>query len=120
MPSDIVHAVDGKLVRDIGVEEAINSIRGPEGTSVTLTIQRIGSAAFDVAITRREIPTYTVYFHMIPDTSIAQIQVTIFGTETADEFALALDRAREAGVGLWAGDGFACLPSDYRRGRCGT
>ena len=98
LPSDIVHAVDGKLVTDIGVEEAVNSIRGPEGTAVTLTILRTGSAAFDVSITRREIPTYTVYFHMIPDTSIAQIQVTIFGTETADEFALALDRAQEAGA----------------------
>lgn len=37
-----------------------------------------------------------------------------------DRLRAAQDRAREAGVGLWAGDGFACLPSDYRRGRCGT
>ncbi len=26
--------------------------------------------------------------------------------------------AREEGVGLWAMDGFACLPSEFRRGRC--
>jgi micrococcal nuclease len=36
----------------------------------------------------------------------------------SEAFQEAQRRAREAGVGLWAAGGFACRPSDRRRGRC--
>jgi micrococcal nuclease len=35
-----------------------------------------------------------------------------------DSFTVAQRQARTEGVGLWAVDGFACLPADHRRGRC--
>lgn len=35
-----------------------------------------------------------------------------------DAFRAATQRAREERRGLWANDGFACLPADRRRGRC--
>jgi micrococcal nuclease len=35
-----------------------------------------------------------------------------------DAFAAAQRDARRAGRGLWAEDGFACLPVEHRRGRC--
>ena len=35
-----------------------------------------------------------------------------------DRFTATQRRAREARVGLWADDGFACSPRDHRRGSC--
>lgn len=36
----------------------------------------------------------------------------------ADRIRAAVEDARRAGRGLWASWGFACLPRDYRAGRC--
>jgi len=36
----------------------------------------------------------------------------------ADRLARAQKEARARGTGLWAGRGFTCLPSDFRRGKC--
>lgn len=53
-PQDIISAINGEDAFGIKVEEAVNTIRGPEGTDVTLSIIRNGEQ-FDVTITRAEI-----------------------------------------------------------------
>ena len=41
-PGDAIIAIDGAVVVDIGFEEAIGRIRGPEGSTVTLSVRRGG------------------------------------------------------------------------------
>jgi micrococcal nuclease len=36
----------------------------------------------------------------------------------AERFRRAQEKARARGAGLWAQDGFTCLPDDFRRGAC--
>jgi micrococcal nuclease len=36
----------------------------------------------------------------------------------ADRLSRVQNEARASGAGLWAQDGFTCLPSDFRRGVC--
>ncbi len=50
---DKVLRVDDKDVSRLSVEEAVNHIRGPEGTTVTLTIGREGRTPFEVDIVRQ-------------------------------------------------------------------
>lgn len=52
---DLVLAIDGASVTALGMEGAIQHIRGPVGTVVTLTIQRGAAAPRDVAVTRQKI-----------------------------------------------------------------
>ena len=50
---DKIFKVGDKDVSRLSVEEAVNYIRGPEGTTVTLTIGRAGKTPFDVKIVRQ-------------------------------------------------------------------
>lgn len=64
LPGDIVVAVDGESVLDKGFDEVLLLIRGPEGTSVTLSLAREGEtepleievvrATFDIAVVESE------------------------------------------------------------------
>jgi len=98
LAEDQIVAVEGMLVSDIGPTAAIEAVRGDAGTDVTLSIKRGDEPPFDVTITREEIPNYTVFYRMEPGTTIAYIQITIFGSNTPDEFATAMASAKEDGA----------------------
>lgn len=51
-PGDAILRVDGEPVTELGFTGAVNAIRGPEGTSVLLSIRR-GERTFDVRVPRR-------------------------------------------------------------------
>jgi hypothetical protein len=48
---DVILGVDGRPVLDLGMSEAVEAIRGPEGTVVTLTVRR-GERTDTVSVTR--------------------------------------------------------------------
>jgi carboxyl-terminal processing protease len=98
LAEDVIVSVDGVSVTERGLEQAVDSIRGEAGTSVVLGIQRGEADPFDVTVERREIPNYSVYYRVIPGTSIALVQVTIFGNETVNELDAVLERLGEDGV----------------------
>lgn len=53
---DAVLAIDGTLVTELGFDGAIGRIRGPEGSTVTLTIRKAGATeAIDIVVPRRRI-----------------------------------------------------------------
>lgn len=66
-PGDIITAVDGQSVLDISFDEVILMVRGPEGTSVTLTVARQDEPEpleFTIVRARYEVPV--VEFEMLP------------------------------------------------------
>ena len=48
---DVILGVDGRPVLDLGMSEAVEAIRGPEGTVVTLTVRR-GERTDTISVTR--------------------------------------------------------------------
>lgn len=83
-PGDVLLAVDGESVTKLSFDEVILLVRGPQGTSVTLTIQREGEPEpleFTIVRTRFEVPV--VESEMLPlemtnGTPIAYIRLTEF------------------------------------------
>jgi carboxyl-terminal processing protease len=95
---DVIEAVDGQSLQNATPEDALDLVRGPEGTKVRLTIRRAGVAQpFDLEVERRRIPVQSVVYRALPG-QIAYIQVTVFGDKTTDELDAALKQARADGA----------------------
>lgn len=92
LPGDLIIAVDGESVVGKTVDEAITLVRGPRGTSVTLTIAREDVAEpFDVTIVRDRIEIAVVESEMLPD-NIAYVHLTtFFNRNTTDQLSLAVE-----------------------------
>jgi carboxyl-terminal processing protease len=95
---DVIVRVDGEEVAALAeglteaeiVSEVAERIRGPKGSSVTLSIRRPPNVApFDVEIVRDEVPLISVYAEML-DNQIAYIQITEFKATTTGELDDAL------------------------------
>ena len=78
---DRVLAVDGESIIGFDLYEAISLIRGPEGSEVTLLIERPGDVleTFEVTITRARIEIPLVSSEVLDD-DIAYVQLTEFGS----------------------------------------
>lgn len=80
-PKDIIATIDGKSTSGLSPDAAVNDIRGPAGTKVTLGIVR-GSQQLSFTITRENITVPTVQTKIL-NGNIGYIQITSFGNDTS-------------------------------------
>lgn len=80
---DVILKVGDTVIQDMNVFEAINLIRGPKGSSVTLTVQRGSQPSFPVTITRDTIVTSAVESRML-EGNVAYLKLNEF-TATAPQ-----------------------------------
>ncbi|MEJ7839986.1 MAG: S41 family peptidase, partial [Thermomicrobiales bacterium] len=107
LSGDVVLRIDGQPVDASNWERFNLTIEGEEGTQVRLTLQRPGQpGSFDVTLDRRPYDIPSVAYRMIEGTTIAWIQIGIFGTRTTEEFDAALE--------TMANDGATALILDLR------
>jgi len=96
--NDIILKVDGQEMRGVDVAELRSKVRGPKGTTVSLTVQHVGEVApVDITITRAEIETPSVTWRMLPN-HIAMIHLNQFAERAGDEIKQALTDARAQGA----------------------
>jgi carboxyl-terminal processing protease len=95
---DLILKVNGEDVHGISVDELRARVRGPKGTSVTLTIQHTDSQTpIDVNVTREEINIPSVSWRMLPD-QIALLHLNQFAARSTDEMKQALTDAQAQGA----------------------
>jgi carboxyl-terminal processing protease len=89
IPGDLITAVNGRSIAGEDAEAVTARIRGPEGTKVTLTVERPGTPAIrprpprDVTLTRREvdIPVVEAKLRPIGTQRVGWVQLLSFGRE---------------------------------------
>lgn len=94
LAKDIIVKVNGEDTVDWGVDQAVQKIRGPKGSEVTLTVYRDGkNKTFDLKITRDQIEVKSVKWQIKEEKSasgknlkIAVITLSRFGDDTKDLF----------------------------------
>lgn len=94
-PGDAVLKVNGTDVTKSDPNIVLKSVKGPAGTDVTLTIQRIDIPdPFDVTITRQKIELKSVSSEM-KEGNIGYVQISTFGETTTAELKSALSTLME-------------------------
>jgi len=97
LSGDQVVKIDGKDVKELAVDEAVNLIRGPEGSEVTLTINRTGEEAKDYTIIRSNIQIKTVSGKML-DNGIGYVRLSMFNENTGNDLAKKLEQLEGEGM----------------------
>ena len=92
MPGDKIIAINNNDAYKITKTEVFEKLRGRKGTSVTVTISRIGTLKpFDVEIIRDNIPIYSVGAATMIDDSTGYIFLRRFSATTEKEVVAAID-----------------------------
>lgn len=99
MEGDIITSVDGKVVLDIGYENAVDLVMGEIGTKVSFDVLR-GTENWEITVTRGKYEPQTVFAETVTveDTLYGYIQIMQFELSTSTQFISAVDNLMEAGV----------------------
>jgi len=88
---DKIVKIDGESAYKIEQKDVVKKLRGPRGSSVDVTIKRIGQAEFlDVTLVREKIPIFSVLATFMIDESTGYIKINRFASTTAQEVEQAL------------------------------
>ncbi|MEA2609457.1 MAG: carboxyl-terminal processing protease [Chloroflexota bacterium] len=94
---DLVLETDGVSLDGLTVDAARDRIRGPKGTTVTLTIQRGSGTPFKVAITRDVVQQKEVDTRLLAGGTVGYVRLVGFSDAAADELTAAFAAHVKAG-----------------------
>lgn len=83
LPGDVIVAVDGQSVEQVGINDASNMVGGPENTTVDITFLREGQTQ-TVTLTRRRILVQVASGQMVTDT-VGYIKIANFDDRCCQE-----------------------------------
>ena len=96
---DIIETIDGEPTEGLDLDDVAKRLRGPEGTTVKVTISRPGLAEpLEMSIQRARVPSDSVRYAFLIGKDTAYIRVSDFTRTTGDEFTSALERLRKEGA----------------------
>ncbi|MCK5439448.1 MAG: S41 family peptidase [Gemmatimonadetes bacterium] len=96
---DRILAVDGTSTKGWSEEKAVQQLRGPRGSKVTLSIGRAGlTEAFETEITRRPIKLSAVPYSFLMRDGIGYVRFTQFAERGRDELRDAIRKLERSGM----------------------
>jgi carboxyl-terminal processing protease len=99
LPGDLITHVDGESVMGLTLNDAVDLMRGPVGSEITITIAREGDAEpFDVTITRETITIAAVRSRLEDDAVV--MRLTTFNEQTFESMENQLREQVEAAGGI--------------------
>ncbi|MFH1096288.1 MAG: S41 family peptidase [Candidatus Desantisbacteria bacterium] len=95
---DYIIEINGTTTKNLALVEAVQKLRGKEGSQVTITIKRDGvENPFKVTLTRAVIEVHSVKSDVI-QSDVGYIRITNFNQNTAQEFAYSLVKLQKRGI----------------------
>ena len=98
-PGDVIETVDGESTEGLDIDDVARRLRGPEGTTVKVTISRPGlTQPIALTIERARVPTDSVRYAFLIRPDTAYIRVSDFTRTTGEESRRALDALQKQGA----------------------
>jgi carboxyl-terminal processing protease len=94
---DIITSINGASTTGLSVDDAVNKIRGPKGTKVTLQVVRDQAQTLSFTITRDDITLPSVKTKILPG-NIGYLQISTFADDTSGLAQKAADQFKQANV----------------------
>ncbi len=94
---DQIVKIDGQDTKDMLLDEAVNKIRGPEGSQIVLSIKRGAEPVLDYTVTRSSIQIKTVAGKMLPG-QIGYIRISMFNENTGNDFVQKYQELEQQGM----------------------
>tara|TARA_Y100001970_G_scaffold282813_1_gene396488 strand:- start:44013 stop:45587 length:1575 start_codon:yes stop_codon:yes gene_type:complete len=95
---DKIVKINGESAYKITTDEIVKKLRGPKGTSVDVTIKRVGVENFDITLIRDKIPIHSVLAALLYNNNTGYILINRFGNKTFLEVDAAIDSLQELGM----------------------
>jgi|SRR5579872_306046 len=80
-PGDLITHLDGDAIQGMTLQQAVDKMRGPINSDVTLTVRREGKEPFDVKLTRATIKIQSVRSHL-EGKDVGYVRITSFNEQT--------------------------------------
>ncbi len=104
-PGDLISSVDGESVLGLTLNEAVDLMRGPVGSDITITVTREGTAdPFDIKITRETITVSPVKSRV--EDGVVVLRLATFNEQTYPELEEQLKKDVEEAGGMDKVTGF--------------
>jgi carboxyl-terminal processing protease len=100
-PDDVIVAVDGKSLAGVPEDVAVSRIKGPPGTSVTLTVRAGGTGKpHEIKLKRASVKLPVAQGHMLHagPTKVGYVHFATFSTGSHGELAAAIQRLDQQGA----------------------
>jgi len=98
LKGDIIAGVDNLDITGMDLNQVVGYIKGKEGTSVELQIQRDGEAdLLNITVERRQVSVDTVEYRMLED-GIGYIQLVQFDDVSLDQMTAAIEDLKSQGM----------------------
>ena len=101
-PGDAIVGIEGHVVKDMELPEAIARIRGDPGTVVQLTLAREAARPFDLSVERAIVSVHSVRFELI-EPGYGYLRISQFSETTGPDIGIALRSLRELAGGKLRG-----------------
>ena len=102
-PGDFIRKIDGEETKNFSLEDAVNRIRGAEGTSVVLTLERASkenpdtTERLEVTLVRENIKIKTVSGKML-EGDVGYVRLTSFSETSSADFSAKLTELDQQGM----------------------
>jgi carboxyl-terminal processing protease len=98
-PGDVILQVNQESVTRLPLEQVVQRIRGPKGTTVTLTLlDPTTEQTRDVTVTRARVAVHNVTWQQLPGTMVAHVRIAGFSHGVAHDLQQALTALEQQGL----------------------
>ncbi len=103
---DAIVEIDGKITKNMNVDDAITLIRGEIGKSITLKIARGGMSPFDVPLVRAQIEVSSVFSTVKQEgkLKVGYIRLAEFSSHSSNQMEKAIKQLNSQGVNAFVLD----------------